>query len=107
MTTQDTIDWLCRKIIIHSIIYYDYNENIISDTDYDKCCKQLYSLIQDNQNLIQNCYYYTILKDYSPATGFDLKYRLEDKHRKYLEHLASVILWQYKRELGGNDGRKN
>lgn len=100
MTTQDTIDWLCRKIIIHSIIYYDYNENIISDSDYDNVCKQLYSLIQNNQKDIQNCYYYHILKDYSPATGFDLKYKLENTHKEYLEHLASVVLKQYKSEIG-------
>lgn len=101
MNIQDELDFLCRRIIVHSIIYYDYNENIISDPVYDKQCKHLHSLIQNNQNDIQNCYYYNILKDYSPATGFDLKYKLEEKHRKYLEHLASVILWQYKRELKG------
>lgn len=98
MNILDKLDYLCRKIIIHSIIYYDYNENIISDSDYDKLCKQLYKLIQENQNDIQNCYYFNILKDYSPATGFDLKYKLEDEHKEYLEHLASIILWQYNSE---------
>lgn len=100
MNIQDKLDFLCRRIIVHSIIYYDYDENIISDNEYDKQCRELYQLIQDNQNEIQKCYYFDILKDYSPATGFDLKYKLTEEHRKYLEHIASVILYQYKGEIG-------
>lgn len=33
MKIEDQLDWLCRKIIVHSIIYYDLNENIVSDKE--------------------------------------------------------------------------
>ena len=106
LSITDQLDWLCRKIIIHSIIYYDYNTNIISDPDYDKLARQLERLVNENRDEINNCYYYECLKDYTAATGFDLKDRLEDKHRKYLEHLAGMFLEQYKLGTIKSEGRK-
>lgn len=106
LSTTDQIDWLCRKIIIHSIIYYDYNTNIISDPDYDKLARQLERLVNGNRDKISGCYYYECLKDYTAATGFDLKDRLEDEHRKYLEHLSGMFLGQYKARAIKSEGRK-
>lgn len=106
LSITDQLDWLCRKIIIHSIIYYDYNTNIISDPDYDKLARQLEQLVNENMDKISNCYYSECLKDYTAATGFDLKDRLEDEHRKYLEHLAGMFLAQYKSLAVKNEGRK-
>ena len=106
LSITDQIDWLCRKLIIHSIIYYDYNCNIISDPDYDKCAKLLEKLMNENRDKINECFYYECLKDYSSATGFDLKYKLTDVHRKYLEHLASNLLEQYKLGIIKSEGRK-
>lgn len=106
LSITDQLDWLCRKIIIHSMIYYDYNTNIISDQDYDKLARQLEQLVNENRDKISNCYYYECLKDYTAATGFDLKDRLEDKHRKYLEHLAGMFLEQHKLLAVKNEGRK-
>lgn len=106
LSITDQLDWLCRKIIIHSIIYYDYSANIISDQDYDKLARQLERLGNENKDKISKCYYYECLKDYTAATGFDLKDRLEDGHRKYLEHLAGMFLKQYKLLAVKNEGRK-
>lgn len=106
LSITEQLDWLCRKIIIHSIIYYDYNTNIISDPDYDKLARQLERLVNENRDKINSCYYYECLKDYTAATGFDLKDRLEDGHRKYLEHLAGMFLEQYKLLAVKNEGRK-
>lgn len=106
LSITDQLDWLCRKIIIHSIIYYDYNTNIISDPDYDKLARQLEKLVNENRDKISSCYYYECLKDYTAATGFDLKDRLEDEHRKYLEHLAGMFLAQYNLLAVKNEGRK-
>lgn len=106
LSITDQLDWLCRKIIIHSIIYYDYNTNIISDPDYDKLARQLEQLVNGNRDKISNCYYCECLKDYTAATGFDLKDRLADEHRKYLEHLAGMFLEQYKLSAIKSEGRK-
>lgn len=92
LSITDQMDFLCRKIIINSIIYYDLNENIISDKDYDEEMKLLEKIINNNRDKIKDCYYYECLKDFSSATGFDLKYKLTDEHKKYLEHLAQIVL---------------
>lgn len=106
LSITDQLDWLCRKIIIHSIIYYDYDTNIISDPDYDKLARKLERLVNENRDKINKCYYYECLKDYTAATGFDLKDRLTDEHRKYLEHLAGMFMGQYRLSAIKNEGRK-
>jgi NAD-dependent DNA ligase len=104
MTTVERIDWLCRKLIIHSIIYYDYNTNIISDKEYDKCAKELEFLLNENNSIVSECYYHECLKDYSSATGFDLKYKLTEEHKKYLEHLAGWVLKLHGGEISNVEG---
>ena len=38
---QEQINFLQRKVILHSYIYYELNDNAISDKDYDALCKEL------------------------------------------------------------------
>ena len=35
-STQDKMDFYARWLLIHSILYYSTDKNIVSDTDYDK-----------------------------------------------------------------------
>jgi hypothetical protein len=95
LSIQDQIDYACRQIIVHSIIYYDMNTNIITDKQYDAKMKYLGKLIKENQDILSQCYYYNCLKDFDPSTGFDLKYKLTDEHRKYLEHIAQNVINLY------------
>lgn len=94
----ETMDYLCRKLIILSIIYYDFNDNIVTDQEYDKVAKRLDTMVKMNKKRLPECYYYEILKDYTPATGFDMKYKLTEEHRKYLEHIANYVLYTYRGE---------
>ena len=41
LTTQEYIDFLQRFIIVHSYIYYELDNNIISDKRYDEKAKEL------------------------------------------------------------------
>lgn len=38
---EDQINRARRNILVHSILYYKYDENLISDTDYDNWGKRL------------------------------------------------------------------
>lgn len=90
---KDQIDWLARYVLIHSIAYYDFNYNMITDKQYDDKMKQLEQLINDNKEIaLTQCRYRNILKDFTSASGFDLKYKLTDAHREYLEHLTQNII---------------
>jgi len=53
------IDMLIRQFLVHSFLYYQLDESIISDENYDRICVQLKEVIvgQDKylyQNLIEN-----------------------------------------------------
>jgi len=85
----DKIDWATRDIIILSVVYYELNDTIVSDIVYDKRLKYLCNLVNNNRDIIDKCYYYNVLKDIDPSTGFDLSDKLDIKHREYLTHLAS------------------
>lgn len=91
LSPKDQIDWLARFVIIHSILYYEMNTNIISDKRYDEYSKYLAKLIKLNQDIIKKCYYYYVIHDFDGTTGFHLRSRLTEEDNKYLTHLAYNI----------------
>lgn len=91
----DQISFLQRYIIIHSIIYYHLNSNVISDSKYDEYAKYLEKLIKLNDKEFKESQYYYAFTDYSSATGFDLYDKLNDCDKKYLMHLATKVLQDY------------
>lgn len=93
LSTQEQIDFLERFILVHSIIYYEFNDNIITDSKYDEYAKYLYKLISLNDKEFKNSQYYYVYYDYNPATGFDLRSRLTKQDNKYITKLANNILY--------------
>ena len=62
------------QILVHSCIYYKFNESIISDSDWSRWAVELYEL-QKKYPLIADmtsCAPY--FKNFDPSSGFDLKY---------------------------------
>ena len=101
LSTIDKIDWATRNIIVLSIIYYDLNETIVSDVVYDKRLKYLCNLVNNNRDIIDKCYYYNVIKDIDPSTGFDLADKLTLEHRKYLTHIGEHLI-KLKKMEGSN-----
>ena len=89
---------LQRHIIIHSILYYVYDNSVISDKRYDLLSKQLTGLMKENPEEYKKTNYYYCMYDFDGSTGFDLPSRLTKKDRKYLTKLALSILSSYQRE---------
>lgn len=92
LSTVDRISFLERYIILHSVIYYHLNSNVISDSQYDEYAKYLEKLIKLNDKEFKESQYYYAFTDYSSATGFDLYDKLNDYDKKYLIHLAIKVL---------------
>ena len=84
------INYLQRKIIITSIIYYEMDNNMMSDRDYDLMCKQCCEMMKSCSEVESSQYYY-IFYDFDGTTGFHLKDRLNEKDKKYLYHLANLF----------------
>lgn len=96
LSIEEQIDFLTRKVIINSIIYYDYNRNIMSDKNYDLTMRQLDDIIKCNKDKLNKCFYGCILNDFTADTGFDLISKVETnislEHANYLKHLALYCL---------------
>ena len=60
------------QILIHSCLYYNMNENIVSDVQYDKWAKELEALQKQYPDIADNVDYTYDFKNFSSATGFDL-----------------------------------
>lgn len=70
---EELINRRRHQILVHSYIYYEMNENIISDHTYDIWCKELAELQRDYPNESNNVKFYK--KEFSTfdgSTGFHL-----------------------------------
>ena len=93
-------NYLQRYIIIHSIIYYELNNSVISDKQFDDVSKQLIKLSKQTNNYSETEYYY-VFKNFTGETGFYLYDNLRKEDKKYLLHIAKYVLKIYLK--GGND----
>ena len=84
------INFLQRKIIINCILYYELNENKLSDKEYDELSHQLVELQQDVDVKNDTEYGYCMF-DFDGNTGFDLYSRLNVKDKTYLTNIAQNL----------------
>lgn len=63
-----------RQILVHSCIYYRFNENIVSDHIFDGWCRELIALQANYPDVAKLCPYHEEFKGMSHASGFDLPY---------------------------------
>ena len=84
-------DYLQRQILVHSIIYYELNNSVITDKQYDSLTKQLLELKLETENYNKTEYYY-VFKEFTGETGFYLYSSLNKKDQEYLLHIAHRVL---------------
>lgn len=92
------ISYLQRRIIVYSIMYYEYDESCVSDAYYDSISRQLVALQNSctEEEFKKSTYYYAMY-DFDGSTGFDIPSRLTKNDREYLTQLAGNIRmhWQF------------
>lgn len=57
------------QLLVHSCIYYQYNQNLISDRQWDKWAKELVELQQQYPNISQSVDWYDDFQDWDGSTG--------------------------------------
>jgi len=72
----DLINRRQRQILVHSFLYYQLSENIISDQTFDAWSKELASLMTSEEAKLS--VYYKDFADFEGSTGFYLPYTLPD-----------------------------
>ena len=93
------ISYLQRRIIIWSIMYYEFNESCVPDNVYDSVSHQLVELQKkaSKEEWKKSTYYYA-MHDFDGSTGFDIPSRLTKQDFWYLSSLARIIHEQWKKE---------
>ncbi|MEH7117241.1 hypothetical protein V7128_07440 [Neobacillus vireti] len=81
-----------RQLTVHSFLYYQLNESIISDHTFDLWSKELVDLMEQYPEEFKQTVFYNDFKDFDGSSGFDLPYgnpniqsigyRLLEYHRK-------------------------
>ena len=61
-----------RQILVHSCIYYHFNNNVVPDHQYDAWGRELAALIVNNPATFERSAYYKDFIGYTGNTGFDL-----------------------------------
>lgn len=92
-TDKEKIQLLQRSILVNSYAYYELNENILSDYQYDANTRQLLELKKTNPEAYQKSRYHRYFDNFESGTGFDLASRIrknKDLYKKvsYDAHLA-------------------
>lgn len=59
-----------RQIIVHSVIYYRFNNNLIADHTFDRWCKELVDLQDNYPDLADNVVFSAEFKGFRGETGF-------------------------------------
>lgn len=60
------------QILVHSCIYYELNQNIISDKQWDAWSKELVSLQKQYPNIAEKVMWADAFSDFDGTTGFNL-----------------------------------
>lgn len=91
LSTQDYINFLQRFIIVHSYIYYELDDNVISDKEYDTRARELVKYKNEYPELwLSSEYYKQFGNDYNGATGFTLYHDLNEKQKMIIRSIASM-----------------
>lgn len=88
---KQRIEYLQRRIIIASILYYEFDWSPITDHQYEELNKQLLEYMKDYSEDIKETKYGYCMGDYDGSTGFDLYHKLCAEDKSYLTFIAKYL----------------
>ena len=93
-TDKLKIDFLQRVILIHSYLYYEADNSVWSDKQYDEVAKQLTNIQNKHTKswIKQTTQYGYCFYDFDGTTGFDLWGRMNEKDKQYISNIAEKLV---------------
>ena len=94
-TIEELIYRRRQQVWIHSIIYYEFDQNLIDDSTWSKWATELDELQKMYPEESKRAIYYDIFRDFDPSTGHNLPLRDSKMLNKarYLINLANKKGW--------------
>lgn len=86
---RDLITKRRRQILIHSIIYYTMDDNLISDHTWAEWAKELCELQEQFPEIADECVYAEPFSEFDPSTGYNLPLNDQWANRKARQLLAT------------------
>lgn len=71
-TVQEKIELLQRSILVNSYAYYELNENILTDFQYDANTRMLRQLKREFPEEYSKSRYFKYFEHFESGTGFDM-----------------------------------
>lgn len=99
------IEYIQRRIIVFSIMYYELSESPLDDKQYDAIAYQLVEYMNTTpKEILEQTRYWYAFYDFDGSTGFYLPYRLTKEDKEYLLDMAIHIkkLWKGGKNKNGN-----
>ena len=91
------IEYIQRRIIVFSIMYYELNESPLDDKQYDSIAYQLVEYMNTTpKEILEQTKYWYVFYDFDGSTGFYLPYRLTEEDKDYLHKIAQQVKKQWK-----------
>lgn len=87
MTIADRIKQLRLSLLVHSIIYYELDDNIITDAEWSKRAMELVSISAKYPEIAASAPLAEMYKDFDGSTGFDLAAKADDAARGKAKYL--------------------
>lgn len=78
------------QLLVHSAIYYHFNENIITDAQWTEWAKELIELQKEYPEIADKTIYADAFRDFDPSTGYNLPF--SDPH---IQKTAIALLNMY------------
>lgn len=92
------ISYLQRRVIVHSILYYEMSTSVISDIQFDTISRQLVALMQSStEEECEASTYWYCMSTFDASTGFYLYSRLNARDKWYLWGIAAWVLDSYRK----------
>ena len=91
------IEYMQRRIIVFSIMYYELSESPLDDKQYDSIAYQLVEYMNTTpKEILEQTKYWYVFYDFDGSTGFYLPYRLTEEDKDYLYKIARQVkaLWK-------------
>lgn len=69
---KERIEYLRKKLLVHSIIYYRLDESLITDEEWTRWALDLEELTREYPHIAQNAFLAEGFKDFDHSTGYNL-----------------------------------
>lgn len=101
-TDKEKIQLLQRSILVNSFAYYELDNPLLTDYEYDMNTRQLLELKRTAPEAYKKSRYYRYFDNFESGTGFDLTSRVR-KNRQLYRKISRDARWalELKKEKHG------